>query len=239
MRDANECAERATGINSSRVHLETFVRRAAASVPHGSRVLDAGAGRCPYAPLFADMAYESADFGQVKKHYGHLNYACDLTAIPVEDERFDLVLLTQVLEHLPDPLAVLRELHRVLKPAHRIWLSQPLYYQEHEQPYDFYRYTQFGLRHLLDRAGFRIEELSWLEGYLGTLAYQFDLAGHSLPLNPAHYGGGGVGVAAGALALLLRPPLRALSSLFARLDVRHRYTGAGHCKNYCVVARKA
>jgi hypothetical protein len=44
------------------------------------------------------------------------------------------VLLTQVLEHLPDPLAVLNELNRVLKRRHRMWLTQPLYYHEHEQP---------------------------------------------------------------------------------------------------------
>ena len=225
-------------LNSSRIHLAAFIRRAASSVPPGSRVLDAGAGDCAYAPLFAGLAYESADFGQVSKRYGKLTYECDLTAIPVEDERFDLVLLTQVLEHLPDPLTALRELHRVLKPGHRIWLTQPLYYQEHEQPYDFYRYTQFGLRHLLGSAGFRIEELSWLEGYVGTLAYQFDLAGHALPIRPAHYGGGAIGVAAGTLALLLRPALRATAHLYAKLDARHRYTGAGHCKNYCVVASR-
>lgn len=158
-------------LNSSRVHLEKFVRRAAVSVPQGSRLLDAGAGNCPYAHLFGTMTYETTDFGKVEKTYGHLTYECDLASIPVESERYDLALLTQVLEHLPDPLAVLKELHRVLRPGHRLWLSQPFYYEEHEQPYDFYRYTQFGLRHLLQTARFRVEEMFWLEGYVGTLAY--------------------------------------------------------------------
>jgi SAM-dependent methyltransferase len=225
-------------LNSSRVHLEEFVRRAAGSVPQGSRVLDAGAGDCRYAHLFGAMTYESADFGKVEKTYGRLTYECDLTTIPVESERYDLALLTQVLEHLPDPLAALRELHRILRPGHRLWLSQPLYYEEHEQPYDFYRYTQFGLRHLLQSAGFRIDEMFWLEGYVGTLAYQLELASRSLPIGPAHYGGGGPGLAAAALAVLLRPSLFVLSQVYARLDVRHRYTGSGHCKNYCVIAQK-
>jgi SAM-dependent methyltransferase len=225
-------------LNSSRVHLEAFVRRAADSVPQGSRVLDAGAGDCRYAHLFGGKSYESADFGKVEKTYGRLTYECDLTSIPVESERYDLALLTQVLEHLPDPLAALKELHRILKPGHRLWLSQPLYYEEHEQPYDFYRYTQFGLRHLLLSAGFRVEEMFWLEGYVGTLAYQLELASRSLPMKPAHYGGGVAGVAAGAIAVLLRPALFALSQVYARLDARHRYTGSGHCKNYCVIALK-
>ena len=225
-------------LNSSRVHLEEFVKRAANSVAQSSRVLDAGAGSGLYSHLFDKMAYEAADFCKVDETYVHLTYECNLESIPVEDERYDLVLLTQVLEHLPDPLAVLKELHRVLRPGHRVWLSQPFYYEEHEQPYDFYRYTQFGLKYLLEGAGFKIEEIFWLEGYMGTLAYQFDLASRCLPIRPAHYGGRMAGVAAATLAILLRPWLSALSLLYARLDARHRYTGAGHCKNYCVIAQK-
>jgi SAM-dependent methyltransferase len=104
-------------VNSSRLHLEGFLRRAAASVPAGSRVLDAGAGDCVYAPLFQGLQYESADFGKVDKPYGPLTYECDLAAIPFEDARFDMVVLTQVLEHIPDPGRVLTELSRVLKPG--------------------------------------------------------------------------------------------------------------------------
>ena len=51
---------------------------------------------------------------------------CDLADIPVEDARFDHVLLTQVLEHLPEPATVLGELHRVLRPGGTLWLTAPL-----------------------------------------------------------------------------------------------------------------
>jgi hypothetical protein len=53
-------------------------------------------------------------------------------------------------------------------------------------PYDLYRYTQFGLSHLLERAGFRVEEMFWLEGYVGAPAHQFDLASRASPIRPAH-----------------------------------------------------
>lgn len=46
--------------------------------------------------------------------------------------------------------------------------SAPLFYEEHETPYDFYRYTQFGVRHLMETTGFVIERLDWLEGYFGS-----------------------------------------------------------------------
>src|SRR5215210_9514252 len=133
--------------NSSRAYLPRFLARAAESVEPGQLVLDAGAGRAQYRGLFAHARYETADFLAVKgKKYAQPDYVCDLAAIPVEDARFDHVLLTQVLEHIPEPRLVLAELHRVLKPGGTLWLTAPLFYAEHERPYDFYRYTQFGLR---------------------------------------------------------------------------------------------
>src|SRR5215470_12370346 len=123
--------------NSSRIHLERFVLAAAASVAPGARILDAGAGDGGYRQHFTHVDYESADFMQVDKPYAHdITYVGDLADLPVEDARFDLVLLTQVLEHLSEPVAVLAELRRVLKPGGRLWGSSPLFYEEHEQPYD-------------------------------------------------------------------------------------------------------
>src|SRR5438876_920487 len=86
---------------------------------------DAGAGICPYRKHFIERGhqYESADFGAVDKEYGDLTYRCRLEAIPVVDDNYDLVLLSQVLEHLPEPLQVLRELQRVLKPGGTLWLT--------------------------------------------------------------------------------------------------------------------
>ena len=168
--------------NSSRAYLHRFLTRAGQEVQPGQLVLDAGSGRAPYRDLFAHARYETADFLAVKgKNYTEHDYVCDLADIPVEDARFDHVLLTQVLEHLPEPRAVLAELCRVLKPGGTLWLTAPLFYAEHEKPYDFFRYTQFGLRHLLEGAGFEVREIDWMEGYLGTLSYQTRLMSKACP----------------------------------------------------------
>jgi SAM-dependent methyltransferase len=224
--------------NPSRVRLEDFVRAAAASLDPGALVLDAGAGDCRHRVYFDGVRYESADFLQVDKPYAAVDYVCSLEAIPVAAERYDLVLLTQVLEHLPDPLAVLRELRRVLKPGGTLWLSTPLFYLEHEAPYDFYRYTQFAHQHLLEQAGFDIVKLEWLEGYAATAAYQLDRAADWLPRRPAAYGGGRAGLATATAVTLLRPALRGLAAALDRAELRHKHVRSGHPKNYAVVARR-
>ncbi len=224
--------------NSSRERLWQENAAFAATVSAGALVLDAGAGTSPYKSLFAHARYEAADFEQVNKSYAHQTYTCDLSAIPVEDGRFDAVLFNQVMEHLPEPRAVLHELHRALRPGGRLIYSAPLFYEEHEKPYDFYRYTQFGVRYLFTQAGFEIERLDWLEGYFATLGYQWGTAARALPRRRHDYGGGIVGLIAATGAVVLRPVLAGLSVAMHQLEMRHKLTTAGYPKNYIVIARK-
>jgi len=201
-------------------------------------VLDAGAGWCPYKHLFSHLKYESADFCEIDKEYGAIDYKCDLTAIPVDDNRYDAVICNQVLEHVPEPADVLKELHRILKPNGLLVLSLPFFYQEHEIPYDFYRYTQFACRYLLEKTGFKIQRIEWLEGYYGTLSYQLRIASSCLPLNPKLYGGGLKALISSLIVSMLKPSFAILSVLFSYIDVRYKNVSVGHCKNYAVTARK-
>lgn len=226
-------------MNSSRIWLHRELTRFAAGLPDAAAVLDAGSGDQVYKAIFARQSYESADFEKVDKAYSPSTYVCDLRSIPVEAGRYDAVVFTQVMEHLPDPAAVLAELHRVMKPGAVLFYSGPLYYEEHEQPYDFYRYTQFGLRHLFSQAGFGVQDLRWLEGYLGTAAHQMRMIRKGIPLAPSRIGGGAGAWLLVVLLALLHLPLKVAASIAQRCDARFRYTEAGHPKNYLLIARKA
>lgn len=136
-----------------------FVAREARRLPAGARVLDVGAGDAPYRELFAHVEYVTTDWAEsVHDDARGSDLIASADRLPVDDASFDVVVLTQVLEHVPEPGAVMGELHRVLRPGGTLLLTAPLAWELHEAPHDFYRYTRFGLEHLAQAAGFeRIE----------------------------------------------------------------------------------
>lgn len=225
--------------NSSRYRLWQENAAFAASVPNGALVLDAGAGDAPYKSLFRHAKYESADFEKVKRIDGSSTYVCDLQSIPVEDCRFDFITFNQVMEHLPEPKLVLAELYRVLKPGGKMIYTAPLFFEEHQQPYDFYRYTQFGLRYLFSSTEFVIERIDWLEGYFATVAYQLNSMSRYLPRKPRDLGLGLTGYGLAPIMLLLKIGFAACSVLFHRLETSTKFVARGYPKNYVAVVRKA
>lgn len=225
-------------LNPSRVWLDREMQAFAARLPRGALVLDAGAGQQPYRHHFNHCQYEAADFEAVDKRYAVSTYVCDLASIPVEDGRFDAIVFSQVMEHVPDPLRVLNELRRVLKPGGIMFYSGPLWFEEHEKPYDFYRYTTFALQHLFKTSAFHIEELRWLEGYLATVTKQLRGMKKTLPLSFSAYGGGLPSVPIWCLALAFRPLAWILAMSFAYADGRTRYTSRGYPINYLAIVRR-
>jgi SAM-dependent methyltransferase len=143
------------------VHRDRWVFAQAAGVPAGSRVLDVGAGSAPYRKAFAHCEYRTQDFTQLQpdqlRHGGYaaIDYVCDAAAIPLPDASFDAVLCTEMLEHVPEPIRVIRELGRILKPQGLLILTAPLGSGIHQEPFHFYGgYTPYWYQRFLPEAGF-------------------------------------------------------------------------------------
>ena len=134
-----------------------------------SNWLDLGCGMKPYFSSFSKANYTgidvqtsgaSIDMKSPDLYFNGVN-------IPFPDNHFDGVLCTQVLEHAVDSEFLISECNRVLKPSGTLIVSVPFIYREHEQPFDFRRFTSFGLVKSLEGNGFvvprKVKCLSELE----------------------------------------------------------------------------
>jgi SAM-dependent methyltransferase len=153
--------------NPRRYAIETFVRTVARKTSPGAKVLDAGAGPCPYKPFFAHCTYAATDYTDPHKL---MDFVCDLRSIPRKNNTYDVVLSTEVLEHVSDPLAVLREARRVLKKGGTLALTTPQSWMMHQKPHNYFYFTYFGLKHLLQEAGFKRYTIHPMGGYFWYLA---------------------------------------------------------------------
>jgi SAM-dependent methyltransferase len=198
-----------------RESIAAFVQAVARAVPPGARVLDVGAGDAPYRELFSHADYRTTEWSE-SPHEGAIR--TDLVgpaeALPLEDAVADVVLLTQVLEHVPRPRAVLTELRRVLKPGGWLHLTAPLVWEVHEAPYDFFRYTGYGLQAMLEDVGFVHVEVAPRNGSLTTLAQLLVDAGSVIGRSPD--GLDEQREAVGAALAALAEPLSRLDALDAR-----------------------
>jgi SAM-dependent methyltransferase len=125
------------------------------------RILDYGAYHAPYASLFPNSDYRKADITESKG----VDYliAAD-SKIAEQDEFFDLVLSTQVAEHLPDPEKYFAEAWRLLKPDGVLLVTTHGIWEEHGVPHDYRRWTADGLKWDMEKAGFVVETVAKLTG---------------------------------------------------------------------------
>lgn len=139
-------------------HVERFMREQA-PLCTGSGI-DYGCGNMPYADLLrahggklvgVDVAQSSEQVVDVVIAPG--------APLPFDDGSFDFVVCTQVLEHVPDPGRHLSEMSRVLKPGGVLLLTLPFVWEQHEVPHDYFRFTEFGVRHLAAANGLGVESL--------------------------------------------------------------------------------
>jgi SAM-dependent methyltransferase len=115
----------------------------------------------PYRPYFAHCEYRTHDFAQLKPHqllrggYAQIDFVSDASEIPAPDASFDVVLCTEMLEHVPEPIKVIGEIARLLRPGGRLILTAPLGSGLHQEPFHFYGgYTPFWYERFLGQSGF-------------------------------------------------------------------------------------
>lgn len=141
---------------------DNWVRVVAKEMRPGSIILDLGAGGTPYRSYFSHCDYKTQDIcvlnhiQLIQGGYGNIDYICDASQIPVSGSTFDAVLSTEVIEHVPEPIKVIQEISRILKPGGKLFLTAPLGSGLHQKPHHYYGgYTPFWYEKFLADYGFR------------------------------------------------------------------------------------
>ncbi|MGV8019095.1 MAG: methyltransferase domain-containing protein [Ignavibacteria bacterium] len=136
-------------------------------------ILDYGSGFSPYKGIAekAFTKYYTAEFYKSDE----IRYESNSDFIISEDETtncktdfFDVVLLTEVLEHIYKPLDSLREVNRILKPGGTLAGTIPFIKNEHDEPNDFFRYTSYALKRLLAESGYINAEVTYIGDIVGS-----------------------------------------------------------------------
>ena len=143
----------------TRTKLKEFLHRHQTT---GERVLDIGSSEAGYGNLFPNRVGVDIDESKNPDVVG------DAHELPFNDNEFDVILCTEVLEHLHSPHIAAEEMRRVLKPSGKLILTTRFMYPLHDAPHDYFRFTEHGLRHLFKE--WEIEELQAETDTMGTFA---------------------------------------------------------------------
>ncbi|GAA2533785.1 class I SAM-dependent methyltransferase [Mycolicibacterium diernhoferi] len=169
-KDANELAPSSRIVASL---VADFYQRTLPKWVSGDLV-DLGCGKAPLLGAYREhcSSIVLADWANSLHENPLLDIVIDLNK-PLqafENESFDVVVLSDVLEHIAEPSNLLSEISRILKPGGRLILNVPFLYQLHETPHDYFRYTQYALDRLIEKAGLEVKELVPLGGWLEVMA---------------------------------------------------------------------
>ncbi len=137
---------------------EEFIDESFIRIGRCQNLLEVGCGTKPFYPIYSKFVSHSVgtDVPFSPHNQEKIDTLALATALPFKDETFDVVLCTEVMEHVPEPQIMLDEIYRVLKPEGTLILTTPFLVPLHEQPYDFFRYTPFALRYMLEKSGYDI-----------------------------------------------------------------------------------
>lgn len=163
-----------------------WIREKLTKIEDGKILLDAGAGEQQYAPFCRHLKYIAQDFGkydpteckkgvseELKWDTSKINIVCDIIDMPLEDESVDVVLCTEVFEHLKDPVLAVREISRILKPGGELILTAPFCSLTHMAPYYFANgFSEFWYKEHLEAYGFEIRELTPDGNYFKYMAQE-------------------------------------------------------------------
>lgn len=180
----NKKLTNAIGI-SNKQNRSKWIETTLKNIKPGSKILDAGAGECQYKIFCNHLEYTSQDIAQYdglgnglgvqkgSRDYKEIDIVSDITNIPLNPNSFDVILCSEVLEHVVDPLSALGELTRILKIDGLLILTAPFMSMTHYAPYHYSTgFNKYFYTHHLEKLGYEIMEITPNGNYFEYLAQE-------------------------------------------------------------------
>jgi SAM-dependent methyltransferase len=139
-------------------------------------VVDIGCGKKPFSKIITSKcrSYIGMEHQKTQHGFSEVDVIGNALSLPFSNSSVDTAISFQVMEHVPEPDIFLKEIHRILRPDGYCLLMTPFMWGEHEIPYDYFRYTRYGIRHLANKAGFKVISIHADNGYLTTATLRFN-----------------------------------------------------------------
>jgi SAM-dependent methyltransferase len=139
---------------------EAFIHDAFESIGSRETLLDLGCGNRPFGDFYEKHVSYSVGIDMPSSfHTLSVQVFGDATSLPFKNAVFDIVLCSEVMEHVREPEAMLREIRRVLRPGGFLVLTTPFMVPMHEEPHDYFRYTCHGLKYLCTKAELSVKKV--------------------------------------------------------------------------------
>ena len=218
----------------------TWVEQQLKKLKPDSLLLDAGAGEQQYKKLCSHLQYVSQDFAAYNPSpndsglqmqgwdYGKLDIVSDITKIPRVDQSFDAILCTEVFEHIPDPLAAIKEFSRLLKSGGTLILTAPFCSMTHFAPFHYYTgFSKYFYQYHLKENGFEVVELNSNGNYFSYMEQEVNRT----PFIAIQY-------STQKISLLERQALKIVSKFLKRLKTADKGSDELMCFGMHIVAVK-
>lgn len=183
-RKINELITGKVGTNNG-INRDEWIENQLSNLQEGSSILDAGAGEGKYKKFCEHLNYTSQDIAEYdgsgdgtgiqtkERNYEKLDIISDIINIPVSDNNFDNIMCIEVIEHVPNPLEAIKEIHRILKKGGSLILTAPFNSLTHYAPYHYSTgFSRYYYQHHLENLGFEIEEIIPNGNYFEYLAQE-------------------------------------------------------------------
>lgn len=164
---------------------QNWIEKTLLGLTAGKKIIDVGAGECQYKKYCSHLEYVAQDFNEYTGDGNNsglqfstwdtskIDIVSDITSIPVEDESFDYVMCTEVLEHVPDPVSALNELSRIVRKGGELIITSPFCSLTHFAPYHFCDgFNKYFYEHHLTRLGYDILEITPNGNYFEFLSQE-------------------------------------------------------------------